>query len=223
MCTAEVCAVTQKEAWEIVGGLSEPEKMPCKSYGLPADECHVGALLWKVQNSTCSNCYAMKGQYQFPNVKQAQYRRLESLKDARWVDAMVTLIAGLYRGGKCMPYFRWHDSGDVQSMMHLRNIVLVCERTPNTRHWLPTREHKLVADYLAMYGSFPSNLTVRLSAHLKNSAYPGFAGLPTSSVHTTAKPQDGMKECRAYTRDGHCGACRACWNPQVACVSYHEH
>lgn len=205
----------KRDAEQIIGGLSHPEKMPCASFGLPATECHIGSLLRDVAGSTCSNCYALKGQYRFANVQGAQYCRLASLADPRWCDAMTTLIAG-------MPHFRWHDSGDLMGMFHLQKIVEVCKRTLETKHWLPTREHKLIADYLRIHGPFPSNLVVRLSAHLKDTIYPGFGGLPTSTVHT-ADPFPGVKVCHAPKRDGHCGGCRACWDPRVSVVSYHEH
>jgi hypothetical protein len=46
------------EARENVGGLSNPSKMPSKSYGLPAQACKVGGQLRAVKGSTCENCYA---------------------------------------------------------------------------------------------------------------------------------------------------------------------
>ena len=36
------------EAWEIVGGLSKPSKMPGWSIGLPAKECKTGGKLQAV-------------------------------------------------------------------------------------------------------------------------------------------------------------------------------
>ena len=58
-------------------------------------------------------------------------RRLDRLHDPRWMDAMVTLING--RHWQPEPVFRWHDSGDVQSVQHLKNIFEVCKRTPGTQ------------------------------------------------------------------------------------------
>ena len=81
-----------KEALKIVGGLSKPSKMPGWAYGIPAAECKTGDLLRDIAGSTCEGCYATKGCYVFPVVQAAQYRRLESIKDSRWVDAMALLI-----------------------------------------------------------------------------------------------------------------------------------
>ena len=109
----------KKEATQITGGLSKPNKMPGPSINLPAVACITGAKLVDVLGSTCSGCYALKGRYRFQNVKDAMQRRLDRLHDPRWIEAMVTLVTG-------HPVFRWHDSGDLQSVQHLKNIFEVC-------------------------------------------------------------------------------------------------
>ena len=126
----------KKEANIIVGGLSAPGKMPCPSINLPATACKTGQILAKVPGTTCHGCYALKGRYRFKPTKIAMARRLEALKDSRWVRAMVVLM-------KDRKYFRWHDSGDLQSAWHLARILEVCKQTPDTQHWLPTREARL--------------------------------------------------------------------------------
>ena len=103
----------KKEANIIVGGLSAPGKMPCPSINLPAAACITGSILARVPGTTCHGCYALKGRYNFKYTKIAMARRLEALKDSRWVRAMVTLMQG-------RKYFRWHDSGDNQSAWHLK-------------------------------------------------------------------------------------------------------
>ena len=95
--------------------------MPGPAFNLPASQCITGSKLVDVLNSTCSGCYALKGRYRFKNVQAALNRRLEKLHDPRWIEAMVTLIDN-------GPVFRWHDSGDVQSVQHLKNIFEVCKQ-----------------------------------------------------------------------------------------------
>ena len=151
----------KKEANEIVGGLSAPGKMPCPSINLPATACVTGAKLARVPGTTCHGCYALKGRYRFPNVKEAMDRRLQALSDSRWVRAMVVLL-------KDRKYFRWHDSGDLQSSWHLKRILEVCKQTPDTKHWLPTREAQLL-QYLDS-DIIPPNLIIRLSATKVNGA-----------------------------------------------------
>ena len=200
----------KREAKAIVGGLSNPAKMPCKSYGLPAEECKVGSALRKIAGSVCSDCYALKGQYQFSNVQAAQYRRLDTLYHPDWVDAMVTLIKG-------MPFFRWHDSGDIQCPQHLHNIFDVCERTPDTQHWMPTRE-KATVRHVERQRKRPENLVIRVSAPMIDGEPPkGFEH--TSGVAT----EKSDATCPAYKQDGECGDCRRCWDTSVSHVDYPLH
>ena len=204
--------------------LSNPSKMPCRSTSLPAYACKTGSKLRKIPGSVCADCYACKGCYRFPSTVKAMDRRLSEIYRAGWVDTMVTAIQR-ERTLKSTDgrYFRWHDSGDLQSVAHLRRIVEVCERTPTVNHWIPTREHTIVREYLRTVGPFPSNLVVRLSVPMVDGPIPRPNGVLWSGVHSTRKPAVGAKACRAYTRDGHCGRCRACWNPTVPFVSYPLH
>lgn len=216
------------EAIAITGTLSSPSKMPCHSYSIPAKRCITGSKLRDVAGSTCSKCYACKGNYVFPNVQDALETRYQSLDHPQWVEAMTVLVKSTT---KKVAYFRWHDSGDLQSVQHLANIVAVAEATPDVKHWLPTREYKIVADYMKAGGVIPANLTVRLSAHMVNAAVPAY-GLPTSTVHAetqsgpfkvlTAVPT-GTHSCPSRNQGNKCGDCRACWDPSVANVSYHIH
>ena len=147
-----------KEAKKITGSMTRTKKMPGLSYSLPAWECITGAKLVKIPGSVCAGCYALKGRYRFSNVRLALARRLEALTHPRWVEAMTALIAG-------EPWFRWHDSGDLQSSWHLKQIFEVCEATPETSHWLPTRERKFLP---LNTDSIPKNLTIRFSSHMIN-------------------------------------------------------
>lgn len=200
------------DAQKNVGGLSNPSKMPCKSYGLPAQACKVGSKLRQVEGSTCEHCYAYdRGRYVTPVVKNAQARRLQSIERDDWAESMVTAINKNAR-------FRWHDSGDIQSPEHLAKIVEVCERTPKTIHWLPTREAKVVASHA---GKIPDNLVIRVSAAMIDGPPPK-RFTHTSTVHDKTIPINSHT-CPAPLQNGECGDCRACWNPGVQNISYHQH
>lgn len=211
------------DAESIVGGLSAPSKMPSYSTSISAFRCGVGSALAKVAGSTCEGCYARKGCYNFPSTKQAMERRYVALSDPRWVAAMAFVIS---RKCKKVPFFRWHDSGDVQSVTHLRNIVQVCESTPHISHWLPTREYATVRKYLATFGQFPQNLTVRVSAAMVDGSAPADFPLTSEVVGTEAGRDSvlsrGGSICPAPQQDGKCGSCRTCWSKQ-AVVAYWKH
>ncbi len=206
--------MNRNEAWSVVGGLSNPSKMPCSGYSLPASACKMGAMMSKNPNSICAKCYAKKGMYRFGNVKRALARRLESLKDPRWVSAMSFLVNG-------MKYFRWHDSGDVQDMRHLLMIVEVAKNTPKTIHWLPTREYALIAEYIKTYGTFPENLTVRLSATKVNGVAP--VALAESLGVQVSGVSVADYNCVAPHQNNACGDCRKCWNKGIFQINYKKH
>lgn len=201
------------------GGLGKPSKMPGTSYGLPAKACHVGAKLAKVEGSVCHGCYALKGNYLYPSVQTAQERRLASITDPQWVDAMVTLLNHSGTG-----WHRWHDSGDLQSVDHLLAISDICRATPHIQHWLPTREIMIVKACVARLAAFgrelPSNLCVRVSATMIDGKATKVWDT-TSGVHT--EPTAAMRVCPAPTQGNKCGDCRACWDKSVSHVSYHKH
>ena len=212
-----------KTASEITGGLSRPSKMPGFAYSIPAEKCRIGSRLRKVKGSVCEKCYALKGRYAFPKVKNALQRRLESINDPRWVEAMVFLIN--FYAAKGHDVFRWHDSGDLQSVEHLQKIFEVCRKTPGVKHWLPTREWAIVREA----GKSPLNLNIRLSAYMVGAV----VGPETMSSHgaTSSAVLEKSKAikakhhvCHATTTDVHeCGSCRACWLRSVPVVVYAKH
>jgi hypothetical protein len=215
--------MTRTRAEEIAGSLSDPSKMPAYAYGLPTAKCITGSKLAKIPGTACSICYAEKGNYirYRKNVQAAQYKRLKGIEHPLWVDAMVVRIAA---SSKRTPYFRWHDSGDLQSVEHLRKIVSIAVLLPEVHFWLPTREYGIVQEYLASGGQVPKNLVIRLSAHKIGGPVPDIAGLPVSTIFADGtRPPAGAVECQAQYHDGKCMKCRACWDPAVQHVSYYEH
>ena len=198
--------MNKKEAIKITGGLSKPSKMPGPAFNLPAQACITGAKLVKIPGSVCSGCYALKGRYRFPNVKEALTRRLEGLAHPEWIPAMVVLIDQT-------PWFRWHDSGDLQGVQHLKNIFEVCKLTPDTQHWLPTREAKFLP---LSTDSIPKNLIIRLSGHKIDK--PAASFWPWTSTVVTE-----MKSCPAAEQDNQCKDCRACGDRSTANIAYGLH
>ena len=180
--------------------------MPEGSYNLPASACQTGSKLRQIPGTPCYKCYAFKGRYNFSNVQQALQRRLASLDHPRWTEAMTVLVKG-------KKHFRWHDSGDLQSVAHLKKIYEVCNNTPGTMHWLPTQERQ----YLPMEGStYPDNLVIRLS-NSKNNTAPGKAWTHWSTV------VDSGGDCPASKQGNQCKSCRRCWSRDVKHVTYPKH
>lgn len=215
---AAAMAMTKGAATAIVHSLSKPSKMPCFSWSIAPALCKVGARLAEVVGSVCSGCYAKKGNYQryAENMRLCWDKRLAATRDPRWVAAMVRLILG-------ETHFRWFDAGDLQSVNMLAAIVHIAECTPDTKHWLPTRERTIVRQWLQLNPQgFPPNLTVRLSDAMVDQEAPPTPHCAASGVHSDAPPA-GTVECQAYTRPkGECADCRLCWDRNVR-VSYKLH
>ena len=95
---------TLKEAKEIVGGWTVTSKMPTISWSTPAQACKTGSKLRLIENTVCSDCYAMKGNYvrYAKNVLPALYRRLDSLSNPRWVEAMIFIMKHQRRDNSIM-------------------------------------------------------------------------------------------------------------------------
>lgn len=225
--------LTTARAKTITGGTGKPSKMPGLSIGLSANGCNVGSKLAQVPGSVCFDCYALKGQYQFRNVKEAHARRLDGIYNIRWTPAMVQLI-------KRQTHFRWHDAGDLQSESHLIKICAVAMLTPNVKHWLPTKEYALISAYKKKGGFIPSNLVIRLSAPMVGDKLPSRVGQSSMVLASGQATLKGVFRCNAshtrkdgstvntITRDnkkelGHCGDCRQCWNPNNLITAYPIH
>lgn len=202
------------------GLFSRPRKMPWLCWSIPATECKTGGKLRSVSGSVCSNCYAFKGCYRWNSTERALARRMAEWKDdpARWTATMLDLLGKkAKRADKRKRFFRWFDSGDLQSLGMLRAIVTIARRLPEIAFWLPTKERGIVRRFLKS-GSFPANLCVRVSATMIGRAAGSVCGLPTSTVSAGI----GV-ECKAPGNGGECGDCRACWDRSIENVDYREH
>ena len=216
---------------ENLGGMSDASKMPWLSWSLNSDDCKLGAVLKFVDGTVCSDCYADKGNYNYPNVIAAQERRLQTLGVSpvarkKWQDTFVEFFQGHIDMGlpKKKRYFRWLDSGDLQSREMLEDIVAIARRVPAVQFWLPTREIGFLKEYLFTTPDIPDNICIRISANQvgKKSSH-GLAMLHKRFSDSTVDYFDEeYEECPAPEQDNTCGDCRKCWEP-AAKVGYHKH
>ena len=184
--------------------------MPGYAYNLPTHACIVGTKLRAVPGSTCFECYAHeRGRYRFRNVKEALDRRLAAIHRPGWALNMAADI-----NARTSRHFRWHDSGDIQSIKHLLKIFQVCRLTPDVAHWLPTREAGLLSKIPA--DRVPANLTIRLSATKVDGPAPG-------SWHLTSTVVTAGRTCPAPDQGNECKSCRACWDKDIKNIAYGKH
>lgn len=157
-----------------------------------------------------------------PNVYAALSARLDLMSSPEWVPSMIQKIRKEEQTG----FFRWFDSGDLQSLKNLRDIVRIALALPEIKFWLPTKEYGIVSEYFELYGPFPENLTVRLSAYMVNKSGPdslaAAMGLTTSEVHSNESAAIGT-HCPSSKQGNKCLDCRACWSNDVQTVVYRLH
>lgn len=203
----------KRNAKTIAGTLSNPSKMPCKSYSLPTHACKTGSKFQQVEGTVCNICYACQGMYQMKPVKEAMERRLRATKHDQWPDAMASLING-------EQYFRWFDSGDIQSMKMLKQIIAIAKALPLTKFWLPTKEKALLLRYLDRHPEgFPENLIVRLSMmRVDPKRIPKYKHFRTCSTHLHKDPVGFL--CPSESTNHQCGYCRACWDSSIDNIVY---
>ena len=225
-------------------------KMPGTTFATDPWQCGVGSKMRDVLGSICSSCYAIKLTKIRPSValgyerNEAELRKVSlwtSAQRAEWVRAMAHQI--LEHSAKLgTKEHRWFDAGDLASADMLELLVEVARATPNIKHWIPTRELKHVRNWLkgslanstnsvrqgvTLNDALPPNMVVRISStQVDDKPRTGTSRTEsvvcnTSTVHKHSEPVGFV--CGAYTRGGQCGDCRACWDRDVANVSYPLH
>ena len=229
--------------------LSRTHDMACYSWSIPAgDTCPMAVY---GEGFICDGCYAMINRYGMDPVGDAQWlryiwtRHLLKHNPQFWIDTMVLNMVKLCTKGKnAVPYFRWHDSGDMFHISYILAIIEVCKSTPQIEHWIPTRGWQTKGIPIAVgsnwhkalmeLASLP-NVVVRSSALKFNQASPDTPYGPGSSAYDDrATVTDGMvvlddvahHACPKSTTDGGTCAtcdCRRCWQSDGGDVAYYVH
>ena len=157
----------------------------------------------------CGTCYAGRGKSSIPMVVAAQYRHLAAITHPRWSEAMAYMINVEGEG-----YFRWHTSGDVQSLDHFEAICDVAVRCPDTKFWLPTKELGVIKAYMAKHGGevWPANLQVNYShPTIDPERLPTLPNRVGCHIVSRNKFRADLPVCPAHENGNKCGTCRACW------------
>jgi hypothetical protein len=130
----------------------------------------------------------------------------ERCRTRSWVEAMAHLI-----NSKKPDVFRWHDSGDVQDLDHLKKFMKYAGQRPAKA----LDAHKRSMDQRS-YARQAYNLVIRFSAPMVNQRAP--ASWPNSS-----EVVDSGASCPAAKQDNECRDCRQCWDATIKTVSYGKH
>jgi hypothetical protein len=196
--------------------VSKTSKLGTYSWSLQAIETCPGSVGTDGQLvAACSGCYATTGCYNFPGTKAVRSDNKAAWQESDWVEVMVSKLAK-------QKHFRWFDSGDLYSLQLAEKVLEVMRRTPNTKHWLPTRMAKFpkFQPVLAAMQAL-ANVMVRFSSDAVDGTFTSAhgstivpAGLPTPA---------GVTLCTAPQQDGKCLTCRACYDKSVPVIGYVAH
>lgn len=207
---------TYKQAWDLVGGLSTPSKMPCYGWSISARRCIVGNKLRAIENSVCNKCYAFKGNYNFPCVVNAMEKRWQALSNPQFVEAMSFLI-------NCLDsrHFRWFDSGDLDSVNTLEKFAQIAINCPEVKFWLPTKEYGIVSKWIKLGNVVPTNLNIRLSGYMIDENGP--IALALNLGVTLSEVRTEEFNCPSSSQGNKCLDCRKCWDKNEFTVAYKKH
>ena len=211
---------------EYIPKLSHTSKMPCPSFALPIeDTCHGRFNLEGSLKEICEGCYADKGMYKWTNAINLRSNNYLSTQENDFSGYMIDLINSDKNG-----YFRWFDSGDVYSSKFLLKLFTICQNTPNTQHWIPTKSRDLYDSFIWEALESLPNVKVRFSSDSK------FGVFDLRHKSTVIQPDQEVNKklvfkCKAKSiglnkkgkaNPKKCHNCRACWtNDKVIAYEFH--
>jgi len=141
-----------------LGHISKTYKMPCYSWSLSAFDCvFTDPICIKI-------CYAKNHHYNFQNVKDALHKNKTSYLDRNWVRNFTKFLIQIDA-----KFFRWFDSGDLETIVLLEKICKVVDNSKQVKFWLPTRARDILESYYeannkVKLNKLHPNLTIRFSA-----------------------------------------------------------
>ena len=169
------------------------------SLGLPAGKtCRPDAPCF-------AKCYARKGNYTFPSVKNALEGNLEAYKADP--EFFFDYIAS---NSRLVCFFRWFHSGDIVDDAFLLGMVRVARRNPNTRYLAFTKKFDIVNRYLDSGKRLPSNLKIVFSGWSASFHVLNPHDLPTSFVRFKRGDNSHIPP-KAFKCSGDCSNCQMCW------------
>lgn len=155
-------------------------------------------------------CYATKGNFTFPNVKESHVNNLACFvaNPKKYFDDIIEYLSGLvsYR------FFRWHSSGDIVNDEYLQGMMRVARKCKGVKFLCFTKKFELVNNYLASGQKIPNNLHIVFSAWNKEFNVPNPYDLPVTYVNFKDESQNPDIPVLAIPCTGDCPHCLACWS-----------
>lgn len=175
-------------------------------------------LTCRLKAPCLKECYAIRGNFAFPKVKDGILRRYEMYKaNPKAFFDMINMEMEFIS----YKYFRWHSSGDIVDMEYLDLMCKLARKQKGTMFLCFTKKYELVNEYLDHHRK-PNNLTIVLSAWAEWKPENPH-NLPMSYVDFG--DGKGIPEF-AYECSGNCGNCPGthCWHMKKGdSVVFHKH
>lgn len=151
-----------------------------------------------------SGCYAMKGNWLFPNVRNSLQENLDAyLNNSKLYFESIATQTALAR------FVRWHSSGDIVNDKYFEGMCKVARKNKEVHYLCFTKKYEIINNYLAKNKRIPKNLSVVLSAWsdwVPENPYE----LPTTYVYGKNFNNDLIPK-DSIPCTGHCDRCQACW------------
>lgn len=149
-------------------------------------------------------CYACKGNWLFPNVKNSLQHNLEAYKsNPDLFFESVAIQTALVR------FCRWHSSGDIVDMQYFEGMCKVARKNKDTHYLCFTKKYEIINEFLSKGKRIPKNLSIVLSAWsnwIPENPY----NLPMTYVYGKEFNNELIPK-DAIPCGGKCENCQACW------------
>ena len=149
-------------------------------------------------------CYACKGNWLFPNVKNSLQHNLEAYKsNPTLFFESVAAQTALVR------FCRWHSSGDIVDMQYFEGMCKVARKNKETHYLCFTKKYEIINEFLSKGKRIPKNLSIVFSAWsnwIPENPY----DLPMTYVYGKEFNNELIPK-DAIPCGGKCETCQACW------------
>ena len=151
-------------------------------------------------------CYAMRGHFTLPNVKNNMFENLQAYKENPKL--FFEIIANVAKDYK---RFRYFSSGDIVDTNFLAGMCKVARKCKGTQFLCFTKKFELVNDYVSNKHIIPKNLHIVFSTwrdFIPENPY----NFPMTYVYFP-KDKEANKSIpeNAIPCSGSCTKCHACW------------
>ena len=149
-------------------------------------------------------CYACKGNWLFPNVKNSLQHNFEAYKNNHTLFfESVAAQTALVR------FCRWHSSGDIVDMQYFEGMCKVARKNKDTHYLCFTKKYEIINEFLSKGKRIPKNLSIVFSAWsnwIPENPY----DLPMTYVYGKEFNNELIPK-DAIPCGGKCETCQACW------------